>query len=91
MVVWHSKYHLLAGAKLRAAPKELRARGGEHKRFFSETRSLPCAYWLKDVEVKCIAVAWGVNIFVVSTEETKVVVVKYLYTVSPPGYAAIEQ
>ena len=90
MVAWHSKYHLLAGTKVRAAQEELRGRGDEHKKFFSETGSLPRAYWLKGVDIKCIAVAWGVNIFVVSTEETKVVVVKYLYTVSSPGYVAIE-
>ena len=56
---------------------------------FSETGFLPQKYWLTDVDIKCLAIEWGVSIFVVSTEAIDVTVLKYLSSVSAPGFVSI--
>jgi hypothetical protein len=100
LLAFESKYRLLPqGRPRRVAEHELRRRGDMHKKSFVQTGTLSPAFWLNATDIKSFALEFGLNIFVVSTEETRVVagesvekvtVLKYLSTASPPGLISID-
>jgi len=100
LLAFETKYRLLEqGKPRREAERALRLRGDEHKKSFREMGTLAPSYWLKATDIKGFAIEFGLNVFVVSTEESRVVdgqhvekvtVLKYLSTVSPPGLISID-
>ena len=88
LLAFFSKYIVVDKTAKCERVKVLRARGAEHKTSHPDISILPIQYWLKDVD-KCLAIDWGVNIFVVSTEAIDVTVIKYLSSASAPGYISI--
>jgi hypothetical protein len=89
LVAFYSNYVLLDKLQRRAIVKELNGRGADHKQSFNDDGTLPFKYWLKDVDIKCLAIELGVSLFVVSTAALEVTVIKYLSSVSAPGSVCI--
>ena len=83
------KYNEMGRAKKKELVKELRCRVDQHKTSFPDTGFLQRPFWINDIDLKCLAIDWGVNIFVVSTEQITVTVIKYLFSVSAPGYVSV--
>ena len=79
------KYNEMGRAKKKELVKELRCRVDQHKTSFPDTGFLQRPFWINDIDLKCLAIDRGVNIFVVSTEQITVTVIKYLFSVSAPA------
>jgi hypothetical protein len=89
LLAYSTKFLNLDKAQRKASLKELRDRRALHKASFAPS-SLPRQYWLNSLDMKCLALDWGVSIFVVSMEAKKVQVSKYLWSVQSPGVVDVD-
>jgi hypothetical protein len=89
LLAFGAKYIVLDKAARREEVANLNKRGAENKKSYRENGVLPQQYWLKWTDIKCLAIEWAVSIFVVSTQEKKPMVLKYLPSVSAPGCVSV--
>jgi len=90
LLAYHTRHALLNRAAKTQGLKDLRTRADEHKVFNVAGKNLAQRLWLKDIDLKCVAFEFGVNIYVVSVEAQNVSVMKYLWSKTAPGFVSIK-